>query len=110
MIDRTDPAITAAARAYRQAFGAPPIVLRNGGTIPVVTLIQDVLRTPVVPMGFGLARDAIHAPNERFHLPNFHKGIETSIRFLSEMGAQLETSHRKIADRARITSQKELVA
>ena len=36
-------------------------------------------------MGFGLPDDRIHAPNEKFHLPNFHKGIETSIRFLAEM-------------------------
>jgi acetylornithine deacetylase/succinyl-diaminopimelate desuccinylase-like protein len=110
LIDRTDPAIVAAARAYRQAFDAPPIFLRNGGTIPVVTLIQDTLRIPVVLMGFGLTSDAIHAPNERFHLPNFHKGIETSIRFLSEMGAQPRTSRKGIADRARIMPHREVVA
>jgi hypothetical protein len=69
-----------------------------------------VLRIPVVLMGFGLNSDAIHGANERFHLPNFHRGIETSIRFLSEMGAQALTSHRKIADRARIMAAKELVA
>jgi len=40
-----------------------------------------------VLMGFGLPDDKIHAPNERFYLPNFFKGIETSIRFLSELGA-----------------------
>jgi hypothetical protein len=38
-------------------------------------------------MGFGLPDDRIHGPNEKFHLPNFHKGIETSIRFLAELGA-----------------------
>jgi hypothetical protein len=63
-----------------------------------------------VLMGFGLASDAIHGPNERFHLPNFHKGIETSIRFLSEMGAQPRTSLRKIADRVRFMPNKEVVA
>jgi acetylornithine deacetylase/succinyl-diaminopimelate desuccinylase-like protein len=110
LIDRTDRAIIAAARAYRQAFGAPPVSLRNGGTIPIVTLIQDVLRIPIVLMGFGLASDAIHGPNERFHLPNFHRGIETSIRFLSEMGAQPQTSHSKFSRRAPIAPQKELVA
>ena len=109
-VDRSHPAIAAAARAYSRAFGAPTVFLRNGGTIPVVTLIQDGLRIPVVLMGFGLNSDAIHGPNERFHLPNFHRGIETSIRFLSEMGAQPLTSHRKVADRAQIKAAKELVA
>ena len=110
LIDRTDPAIVAAAQAYRQAFDAPVIFLRNGGTIPVVTAIQDVLRIPVVLMGFGLTSDAIHAPNERFHLPNFRKGIETSIRFLAEMGGRPRTNYNRIAGRARIMPHKELVA
>jgi acetylornithine deacetylase/succinyl-diaminopimelate desuccinylase-like protein len=88
LVDRTHPAIVAAARAYHQAFGAPTIFLRNGGTIPVVNLIHEILRIPVVLMGFGLPDDRIHGPNEKFHLPNFHKGIATSIRFLAEMGAR----------------------
>jgi acetylornithine deacetylase/succinyl-diaminopimelate desuccinylase-like protein len=88
LVDRTHPAIAAAARAYHEAFGSPTIFLRNGGMIPVVNLIHDTLEIPVVLMGFGLPDDRIHGQNEKFHLPNFHKGIETSIRFLSEMGAR----------------------
>ena len=110
LIDRSHPAIAAAARSYHRAFGAPTVFLRNGGTIPVVTLIQDALRTPVVLMGFGLASDHIHGPNERFHLPNFHRGVETSIRFLSEMGMQRAARVRPIASRARNIARKELVA
>jgi acetylornithine deacetylase/succinyl-diaminopimelate desuccinylase-like protein len=86
LVDRTHPAIVVAARAYQQAFGAPAVFLRNGGTIPVVNLIQDALKIPVVLMGFGLPDDRIHGPNEKIHLPNFFKGVETSIRFLAEMG------------------------
>ena len=86
-VDRTHPAIVVAARAYQQAFGAPAVFLRNGGTIPVVNLIQDALKIPVVLMGFGLPDDRIHGPNEKIHLPNFFKGVETSIRFLADMGA-----------------------
>jgi acetylornithine deacetylase/succinyl-diaminopimelate desuccinylase-like protein len=87
LVDRTHPAIAVAARAYQQAFGAPAVFLRNGGTIPVVNLIHDTLNIPVVLMGFGLPDDRIHGPNEKFYLPNFFKGIGTSIRFLGEMGA-----------------------
>ena len=87
LIDRTDPALIAAAQAYRRAFGAPAVFLRNGGTIPVVNLLQKILEIPVVLMGFGLPDDRIHGPNEKFHLPNFHKGIETSIRFLAEVSS-----------------------
>jgi len=69
------------------AFGKEPIFMREGGSIPVVGQFQEFLGLETVLMGFGLPDDKIHAPNERFYLPNFFKGIETSIRFLSELGA-----------------------
>jgi acetylornithine deacetylase/succinyl-diaminopimelate desuccinylase-like protein len=86
LIDRSDPTLAAAARAYRRAFGTQTVFLRNGGTIPVINTIQEILGIPVVLMGFGLPEDRIHGPNEKFHLANFFKGIETSIRFLAEIG------------------------
>ena len=97
LIDRDHPFLTAAARAYHRAFGAPAVFLRNGGTIPIVSLVQKVLEIPVVLMGFGLPDDRIHAPNEKFHLPNFHKGIETSIHFLAEMGARQAASQEPMS-------------
>jgi acetylornithine deacetylase/succinyl-diaminopimelate desuccinylase-like protein len=97
LIDRDHPFLTAAARAYHRAFGAPAVFLRSGGTIPIVSLVQKVLEVPVVLMGFGLPDDRIHAPNEQFHLPNFHAGIETSIHFLAEMGAHRAASHEPIS-------------
>jgi len=81
------PAIKAAVTAYTDAFGKEPIFMREGGSIPVVGQFQEYLGLETVLMGFGLPDDKIHAPNERFYLPNFFKGIETSIRFLSELGA-----------------------
>ena len=97
LIDRDHPFLTAAARAYHRAFGAPAVFLRSGGTIPIVSLVQKVLEIPVVLMGFGLPDDRIHAPNEKFHLPNFHKGIETSIHFLAEMGARQAASQEPMS-------------
>ncbi|MEK7257925.1 MAG: M20/M25/M40 family metallo-hydrolase, partial [Bacteroidota bacterium] len=76
------PAIRAAKSALREVFGTPPLLLRSGGTVPVVHLIKKSLGIPVVMMGFGLPADHIHAPNERFYLPNFFKGIAASRRFL----------------------------
>ncbi|HMR64246.1 MAG TPA: dipeptidase [Anaerolineae bacterium] len=75
------PAIEAAAVAYEQVFGQRPLYLREGGSIPVVALFSKKFKVPVVLMGFGLPDDALHAPNERFHLPNFYRGIETAIRY-----------------------------
>jgi acetylornithine deacetylase/succinyl-diaminopimelate desuccinylase-like protein len=81
------PAIQAASRAYQQVFGVEPIYTLEGGGIPVVTVFQQVLDAPIVLMGFGLPDDNLHAPNEKFHLPNFYNGIRTSIAFLQEMAA-----------------------
>lgn len=89
---RKHPAVMAAVHAYRHGFGTAPVFLRNGGTIPVVNLIQDILHIPVVLMGFGLPDDRIHGPNEHFYLPNFFNGIKTSIRFLNEVGKWQYTS------------------
>jgi acetylornithine deacetylase/succinyl-diaminopimelate desuccinylase-like protein len=79
-----------------QADGTKDI---HGGTIPVVNLIQDALKIPVVLMGFGLPDDRIHGPNEKIHLPNFFKGVETSIRFLAEMGALPAASSGRASSR-----------
>jgi acetylornithine deacetylase/succinyl-diaminopimelate desuccinylase-like protein len=86
LIDRKHPAMCAAAKAYRHGFGVAPVFLRSGGSIPVVNIFQEALGLPTVLMGFALPDDRLHEPNEKFHLPNFFRGIKTSIRFLSEIG------------------------
>jgi acetylornithine deacetylase/succinyl-diaminopimelate desuccinylase-like protein len=75
------PAVEAAAEAYEQGFGRRPYYMREGGSIPVVGLLDKLLHMPVVMMGFGLPDDRLHAPNEKFHLPNFYRGIETAIHY-----------------------------
>ena len=85
LIDRTHPALRAAAVAYRASFGRAPVFLRSGGTIPIVNTLQEIFGIPTVLMGFALPDDRMHAPNEKFHLPNFARGIATSIHFLNEI-------------------------
>lgn len=88
LVNRNYPAVHAAAFAYQKGFGMRPIFLRSGGTIPVVNLIQQVLDIPTVLMGFALPDDNMHAPNEKFHLPNFFNAIVTSIWYLKEVGSR----------------------
>jgi acetylornithine deacetylase/succinyl-diaminopimelate desuccinylase-like protein len=85
LIDPRHPAVRAAALAYRKGFSAAPVLLRSGGTIPILSTFQNTLGIPTVLMGFALPDDRIHAPNEKFHIPNFFKGIETSIWFLDAL-------------------------
>jgi acetylornithine deacetylase/succinyl-diaminopimelate desuccinylase-like protein len=79
------PVFTAAAAALRAAFGAQPVLVREGGSIPVVPELQKVLECPVLLMGFGLREDWAHSPNERFLLDNFHRGIDACIRLMPEV-------------------------
>jgi acetylornithine deacetylase/succinyl-diaminopimelate desuccinylase-like protein len=83
LVDRNHPAVRAAAFAYKKGFGALPVFVRSGGSIPVVNTFQKILGCPAVLMGFGLPDDHIHAPNEKFFLPNFYKAIATSIWYLA---------------------------
>lgn len=67
----------AASAAIQESFGKPPIPTKDGGSIPIVAMFNDVLKANTVLMGFGLNSDAIHSPNEHYGLFNFYKGIET---------------------------------
>lgn len=71
----------AAERALTDSFGKKPLPQRGGGSIPIVSLFEEVLGVKTVLMGFGLDSDNIHSPNEKYGLFNFYKGIETIPHF-----------------------------
>ena len=69
-----------------QVFGKETVFIRSGGSIPIVGDFERHLKIPTVMMGFGLPDDNLHAPNEKFHIANFHRGIESIILFFEELG------------------------
>ena len=82
MLIRTDNHYVQAAKdAMKEVFGKDTVFIRSGGSIPVVADFEKHLGIPSVMMGFGLPDDNLHAPNEKFHIPNFYRGIESIIRF-----------------------------
>jgi acetylornithine deacetylase/succinyl-diaminopimelate desuccinylase-like protein len=78
--------IQAATKALHQVFGRETVFIRSGGSIPIVGDFERHLQIPTVMMGFGLPDDNLHAPNEKFHIPNFYRGIESVILLLEELG------------------------
>jgi acetylornithine deacetylase/succinyl-diaminopimelate desuccinylase-like protein len=78
--------VRAATEAMAEVFGKETVFVRGGGSIPIVGDFVRELGIPTVMMGFGLPDDNLHAPNEKFHLANFHRGIESIIRFLEKVG------------------------
>ena len=81
------PVVRAGLEALRKAFGTEPFLIRNGGSIPIVTDLENILEAPVVLIGFGLPDQNAHAPDEKMNLANYHRGIRTSALFLREFAA-----------------------
>ena len=88
VVGTDNPYIKAATEALHDTFKKETVFIRSGGSIPIVTDFQDGLKIPSVMMGFGLPDDNLHAPNEKFHIPNFHHGIETICLFFEKLGGK----------------------
>ncbi len=87
VISTDNPYIDAATRAMKEIWGKDTVFIRSGGSIPIVGDFHRYLNVPSVMMGFGLPDDNLHAPNEKFHIANFYRGIDSIIRFFEEVGA-----------------------
>ena len=86
VIGTENPYVKAATQALHDVWGAETVFIRSGGSIPIVGDFERHLKIPSVMMGFGLPDDNLHAPNEKFHIANFYRGIESVVRFWEEVG------------------------
>jgi len=84
--DTSHPALAAAGRALKRAFGRAPVFVREGGSIPVVATFARLFGVPCVLMGIGLNDDNLHAPNEKLELDNFRLGTDAAAYLLEELG------------------------
>ena len=82
------PAVSLAAAALSRVFGRRPQLLRSGGTIAAIPMIEEELAATPVLMGFGLFDDNTHAANEHADLPTLLRGIEAVAVFLAELGSR----------------------
>ncbi|MBV8819539.1 MAG: dipeptidase [Acidobacteriaceae bacterium] len=87
MVNPDNRYIHAAAEAMKKVFGRDTVYIRSGGSIPIVGLFDAYLKIPSVMMGFGLPDDNLHAPNEKFHIANFYRGIDSVAEYLTLLGA-----------------------
>ncbi|UBM57629.1 dipeptidase [Marinilongibacter aquaticus] len=83
----------AAYAAMKESFGKEPVPTRGGGSIPIVSLFEEVLGLKSILFGFGLDSDALHSPNEHYGLFNFYKGIEAIPLFYSHYAALKKDEH-----------------
>ena len=88
LVPRHSAMMQAGVRALREGFGAEPVFIREGGSIPIVGTFQACLKAPVLLLGYGLSTDNAHSPNEKFHLANFRNGARTSAVLFHEAAAR----------------------
>jgi acetylornithine deacetylase/succinyl-diaminopimelate desuccinylase-like protein len=70
-------AYKAAEKAIVDTFGKKPLPFYSGGSIPIISGFERILGIKSLLIGFGLAEDAIHSPNESYGLEQFDKGVNT---------------------------------
>ncbi len=85
-IDINNPYFKIALKAIEDVYQKPPVLQRDGGSLPLCYWIEEELGMKSILVGFGLQQDNIHGPNESFDLDNFNNGIKTIVRFHEYLG------------------------
>jgi acetylornithine deacetylase/succinyl-diaminopimelate desuccinylase-like protein len=75
----------AAQRALRKAFNADVALIREGGSIPIVSQFRGILGIETLLMGLALPDCRAHSPNENFPLENFEGGIRLNKAVIQEL-------------------------
>jgi acetylornithine deacetylase/succinyl-diaminopimelate desuccinylase-like protein len=86
VVEAKGPIVDAAMDAMEEVWGARPVRIREGGSIPIVATFASVLNAPVLLLGFGLNDDGLHSPNEKFNISHFYNGIRSVARLLDRLG------------------------
>ena len=87
LVSPTSAPAQAALRALEKAFGAKPMLMREGGSIPIVNEFKKILGADTLLLGIGLPDDNAHSPNEKFSLDCFEQGQRMSAHLWQELSA-----------------------
>ncbi len=75
----------AAQRALKRTFPGEPMLIREGGSIPIVQAFREILKVDTLLLGLALSDAQIHSPNENFPIENFEAGIRLNQALLEEL-------------------------
>ena len=85
MVSPTGSQAQAALRAIRSAFHREPVLMREGGSIPIINQFKKILGADALMVGLALPDDNAHSPNEKFDLDCFSKGQLMSAHLWQEL-------------------------
>jgi acetylornithine deacetylase/succinyl-diaminopimelate desuccinylase-like protein len=81
-VSEDSPWVRMAGEALKDEWGRAPVPLADGGSIPVVGTLKTQLGIDSLLVGYALADDSVHSPNEKYDLRSFHKGIRSWVRII----------------------------
>ncbi len=87
VVDPNSKYMKAAMQAVEDGFGKTPVMIREGGSIPIVAQMVQLLKCDAILLGWGLDDDGAHSPNEKFALEDFYRGIKSSSRLWHYLAA-----------------------
>ena len=77
LVSPDSPAIKLAQDAFEETTGVRPLLVRSGGSIPIVARLVG-RGIPAIVTGFALAESNVHSPNERFVADYVPLGVKTA--------------------------------
>jgi acetylornithine deacetylase/succinyl-diaminopimelate desuccinylase-like protein len=85
--DLNSPYMAAAKTAIEKSFGSVPVMVREGGSIPVVGSFKEILGADTLLLGWGQNSDNLHSPDEHFSIEDFHRGTAASAYLWQELAS-----------------------
>lgn len=79
--------VQAGLRALKRAFGYEPVLVREGGSIPILLAFKKILHADALLLGLSLPDDNPHSPNEKFDLNVFASGMRMGAYLWQELAA-----------------------
>ena len=79
--------------ALEDVYQKKTVLIREGGSIPIVKTMSEILESEVLLLGLGLPDCQIHAPNENFRLTSLEKGIELNRALLMRLESKISNKN-----------------
>jgi acetylornithine deacetylase/succinyl-diaminopimelate desuccinylase-like protein len=86
LVDPNAPAVKLGQDAFEAVLGARPLLIRSGGTLPIVPALAD-RGIPTILSGFDLPEGNVHSPNERLLVRYIPLGVQTSRELLTRFAS-----------------------
>jgi acetylornithine deacetylase/succinyl-diaminopimelate desuccinylase-like protein len=87
LADLQSPGMNAARRAVELGFGKEPVLIREGGSLPILPMFKAILGADSLMIGYCQPNCNAHSPNEFFHVRDFEAGMRTSAALLGLLGS-----------------------